>query len=208
MAIVSHMDAEGKCFPSQRTLSELTGLSTPTVNKLINELLEIQVNGQNILRRELIGSGKRQKSLYYIHQGKVTNTDIVDESVIKQPVKAKKFNSRDVAVYWADVYKETFGQGYTFNYGKELAMIKNKLLPNYDEQTLKAVIDIAVKNYREKWASEKYPLPTIPMLCSWLANTAFGLHKQGSDKKEKLEARIETAKAQDDTDRALDLFDI
>ncbi|MEH7117226.1 helix-turn-helix domain-containing protein [Neobacillus vireti] len=209
MAIVSYMDVDGKCFPSQRKLADLTGQSPTTVNKNINEMLEIKFNGQHILRRELVNGSKNKKSIYYIHQGKVTNTDAVDDSVSDlQPVKAKKFNSRDVANYWAEVYKATFGQGYTFNYGKELAMIKNKLIPNYDEQTLKAVIDIAIKNYREKWASEKYPLPTIPMLCSWLANTAFGMYKQGSDKAEKLEKRIETAKAQDDTDRALDLFDI
>lgn len=209
MAIVSYMDVDGKCFPSQRKLADLTGQSPTTVNKNINEMLEITFNGQNILRRELKGTGKRKQSIYYIHQGEITNTDAVIETVEPKAkaVKPKKFNSRDVALYWSEVFKETFGQGYTFNYGKELAMIKNKLLPNYDEETLKAVIDIAIKQYQKNWASNNYPLPTIPMLCSWLANTAFGIHKQGADKADQLETKIETAKAQDDTDRAMSLFD-
>ncbi|UAY71989.1 helix-turn-helix domain-containing protein [Bacillus paralicheniformis] len=210
MAIVSHMDASGKCFPSQRKLAELTGQSPTTVNKNINEMLEITFDGQHILRRELTGGGKRQKSLYYIHQGKVTNTDIVGETVepAKQKEKEKAFNSRDVAIYWGDLYKDTFGTGYVFNYGFELAQIKKKLLPNFDEETLKAVIRIAITQYQQRWASEQYPLPTLPMLTSWLANTAYGIHKQGADKAEQLDTKIETAKAQDDTDRAMSLFNI
>ncbi|ADP32888.1 helix-turn-helix domain-containing protein [Bacillus atrophaeus] len=211
MAIVSHMDASGKCFPSQRKLAELTGQSPTTVNKNINEMLEITFKGQHILRRELTGGGKRQKSIYYIHQGKVTNTDVVDETV--KPVEQKKekvkaFNSRDVANYWGELYKDTFGKGYVFNYGAELTQIKKKLLPNFDEETLKAVIKIAITQYQQRWASEQYPLPTIFMLTSWLANTAYGIHKQGADKAEQLNTKIETAKAQDDTDRAMSLFNI
>jgi len=220
MAIVSYMDVDGKAFPSQRKLADLTGQSPTTVNKNINEMLEITFNGQHILRRELTGAGKRQKSLYYIHKGEVTNTDAVEETAAK-PVKqaanseggrvevtVKKWTSRDVAHYFAGVYEETFGQGYVINYQRELKGIKDKLLPNYDEKTLKGVIDVAVKDYQKRWGSVQYPLPTISMLTSWLANKAFAIYKQGADREQQIEQKIEKAKAQDDTDRALSLFDV
>lgn len=201
MAIVSYMDNNGRAFPSQRKLAELTGVSKNTVNKMINELLEVEVDGQKVLRRELLGKGSRKKSMYYIHAGGVTNT----EDIQTPDEKEKRMNSRDIALYFSDVYKDTFNNGYVVNWGRDLSMIKNKLIPAYeDDETLTAVIDIAVKEYRQKWANDNYPLPTIPMVCTWLANRAYGEYKKRNEKAEKQKERIETAQQQDDTDRALD----
>jgi DNA-binding transcriptional regulator YhcF (GntR family) len=213
LVILSHMDKDGKAFPSQRKLAELSGQSVNTVNKLINELLEIEVDGQKLLRRELVGNGAKKKSMYFIHQGEVTNTDAIKEVKKLTAVEAieaetKTMNSRDVADYFADVYKETFGVGYTFNYGRDLSMIKKKLIPNYADDAIKGLIDVAVKNYKSEWANDNYPLPTVSMLCTWLANTAYGKWKQGAEKVEQFEDRKAKAVEQDDTDRALDLFDI
>lgn len=203
LAIVSFMDTNGKAFPSQRKLAELTGVSKNTVNKLINELLEVEVDGQKVLRREFIGRGARKRSMYFIHAGEVTNT----EDMPMTPVKADRMNSRDVAIYFTEKYQETFGNGYVVNWGRDLAMIKQKLIPTFkDDEVLTGVIDIAVTRYRDQWGNNKYPLPTIPMLCTWLANTAYGIyeqeHKAETDKVE----RIETAEELDDTDKALSLF--
>jgi DNA-binding transcriptional regulator YhcF (GntR family) len=209
LAILSHMDKDGRAFPSQRKLAELTGQSVNTVNKLINELLEIEIDGQRLLRRELVGSGARKRSMYFIHTGEVTNSDAVAElKEQKAKAEAKTMNSRDVADYFNEVYKDTFGQGYTINYSKELGLIKKKLLPNYDDEAIKGIIDIAVRQYKERWANANYPLPTISMLCSWLANKAYGIYMQEKQKAQQLQERMQKAVEQDDTDRALDLFDI
>lgn len=213
LVILSHMDKDGKAFPSQRKLAELSGQSVNTVNKLINDLLEIEINGQRILRRELVGTGSRKRSMYYIHQGRVTGTDAVDivEKKTAQEQKdaeTKQMNSRDIANYFNDVYTDTFGQGYTFNYGRDLGMIKKKLIPAYDDETIKGVIDVAVRQYKGRWANENYPLPTVAMLCTWLANQAFAIYQQDQEKAQKHEERKVKAVEQDDTERAMDLFDI
>lgn len=213
LVILSHMDKEGKAFPSQRKLAELSGQSVNTVNKLINELLEIEVDGQKLLRRELVGTGAKKKSMYFIHQGEVTNTDAI-EAVADLRVKEEiitethTMNSRDIAVYFNDMYTEAYGVGYTFNYGRDLGMIKKKLIGTYDDESLKGLIGVAIKNYKNEWANSNYPLPTVAMLCTWLANTAYGKWKQAEDQVVDQAKKKERAVAQDDTDRALDLFDI
>lgn len=199
LAILAFMDTDGKSFPSQRKLAEMTGQSVNTVNKLINELLEIEFQDKPIIRREMIGDGFRKKSMYYISNGIVTATD-------ENEAELKPMNSKDVALYFADAYKEEYGQGYSINYKTELSLIKNKLLPNFDDEALRGVIDIVIRDYKDRWASRDYPLPTIGMLCSWLANKAYALYTQEQEELTKQTERKETALAQDDTDRALDLF--
>lgn len=63
LIVLSHMDKDGKVYLSQRRLAELSGLSVNTVNKLINELIELEVDGQKLLSRKLIGSGLRIKTM-------------------------------------------------------------------------------------------------------------------------------------------------
>lgn len=213
LVILSHMDKDGKAFPSQRQLAKLSGQSVNTVNKLINELLEMEIDGQRLLRREMVGKGVRKKSMYFIHQGEVTNTDALDaveEMRAEEAVKAEThtMNSRDIANLIQTIYTETFGQGYVFNYGKDLSMIKQKLVGTYDDETMMGVIEYAITNYKQEWANANYPLPTVSMLCTWLANTAYGKWKQEQEKAEQAEHRQQVAVEQDDTDRALDLFDI
>lgn len=209
LAIISYMDADGRSFPSQRKLAELTGQSINTVNKHINELLEIEIDGQKLLKRELVGKGVRKKSMYYISKGEVTNSEAVEAvNEIIETEQKKAMTSRDVAHHFADVYKETFGVGYTINYGRELSMIKNKLLKNYDDEALIGLIEVAVKQYKNSWANANYPLPTISMLCTWLGNTAYGVWKQEQETVAKQSTRLEQAVSQDQTDQALSLFDI
>lgn len=203
LAILSYMDKDGKSFPSQRKLAELTGQSANTVNKLINELLEIEVDGQKVLKRSFIGDGARKRSMYYIHAGEISNT----EDIAAPETEEKRMNSRDVALYFTEVYKSTFDNGYVVNWGRDLALIKKKLISTYeDDETLTGVIDIAVKRYKKLWANENYPLPTISMLCSWLANKAYGIYEQEHAKEKAQAERIARALQQDDTDKALELL--
>lgn len=203
LAILSFMDKDGKSFPSQRKLAELTGQSANTVNKLINELLEIEYDGQKVLKRNLIGEGARKRSMYYIHAGEVSSTE-----AIELPKAATgRMNSRDIALYFADVYKAEFGAGYVVSWGRDLALIKNKIIPAYeDDETITGVIDVAVKRYKKMWGNENYPTPTISMLCSWLANKAHGIYAQEKAKEKAQAERIARALQLDDTDAALEML--
>jgi hypothetical protein len=83
-----------------------------------------------------------------------------------------EYNSRDFIKYWCAKYKEVYKDPYIPNFGREGKLIKTKLLPAYGPERLVRIIDAAVTFYPEKWASPKYPRPTIGILASWLANEA------------------------------------
>lgn len=207
-AIASCMDKEGKAFPSQRKLAEMTGLHHNTVNKLIKDLLDVEFNGSKLLKRELVGTGHnfKKKSVYHISNGIVTATeDVIGDSKPKDELVNPE-SARDFAHYFAYVYEETFGQGYTINYGRDLKLIKDKLLKTYDKETLKAIITIAVEQYADKWANTNYPLPTLAMLSTWLSNEAYGIYKQTVDAKETAARRKTESTASDESDLALDLL--
>lgn len=68
MTIASFIDREGEAFPSQRKIAELTGLSLPTVNRTVNNLLKAEFNGQPLLSREfMLSSSKKKFSVYTLH---------------------------------------------------------------------------------------------------------------------------------------------
>jgi len=210
MVLISCMDEEGKAFPSQRHLAEVTGQSVNTVNKLINELLEVEINGQRLLRRELVGNGTRKRSLYYVTGGEVSNSEEAEvlptEAETVAPEDKKPMNSKDYAFYFCELYEKEYGQGYAINYGRDIKMIKNKLIPAFDEETLLKVIEVSIKKYKSSWGNDKYPLPTIPMLATWVANKAYGEIQQDEANTKKQAEREKVAIEQDDSDKFLDMF--
>ena len=67
LAIASFMDADGNCYPTQRQIAEITGITAPTVNKAVNELLEYKVNGTPIISREFVQQGQFKNSYYTVN---------------------------------------------------------------------------------------------------------------------------------------------
>ncbi|MYL44402.1 winged helix-turn-helix transcriptional regulator [Virgibacillus halodenitrificans] len=51
-ALASFMNDEGECYPTQRQLAEMLGMSKTTVNNTIKKLLAVRVNGKPILTYE------------------------------------------------------------------------------------------------------------------------------------------------------------
>lgn len=229
LGIASFMNTGGECYPTQRQIAEITGLSLTTVNKAISNLLEIQINGMPILDRVLRGTGQRKNSVYTIFDLSPKDVDIedyrdidaidIDDSfeeqkkalvtscnnvvdkfindsagteengfgeVIEPPKRVIK-NSKDIAHYFAEQYKEAYGKSYVINYKRDLGLIKNKLIKNFSIDEIVEIIDLTIKDYPTRWGNSKYPYPTIGMLCSWLCNEVVRalLEQQKTDKKSK-----------------------
>ena len=203
MAIVSHMNDSGQCFPSQERLAELTGVSRATIQRHLQELTEIEYQGQKLLHKQLVGD-KKKKTVYTFSAGEVTNTDLVAEEPVTTGLQ---MNSKDFVFYFADKFREHFGEGHTPNFSREGAVFK-RLLSSYEPHTLKEIIDVVFELYKEKWFKPQYPHPTPYQLSSWLADEAYKIVRDRKEQEQKQAQRLEQAVKQDDTDRALDLFDI
>ena len=179
MAIASYTDNHGQAFPSQRLLADLTGLSLPTVNKIVNKLLKTEINGVPVLLREFEQSGKSKRfSVYSLNTSKSENeksdlkvnfqNDEASEKSVAKPKTAKDFGHM-----FKHLYEQEYGIPYQLNYARELSMIKTKLMKNFTDEQIIEIIEFTIKNYKESWSKDAYPYPTISMLCSWLANTVM-----------------------------------
>lgn len=228
LAIASYMDAEGNCFPTQRQIATITGISTQTVNKAVNELLNYRVNGSPIIAREFVQQGQFKNSYYTIkplsqiaifdgqvkeistesvqnnltapfkksslnktYKTTTNNTNIAEQS--SEPILK---NAKDVAVYFADKYREQYDVNYSTVFRRDVALIKNKLMKDFSIDQIKTMIDVAIEGYDKHWKNRSYPRPTIPMLCSWLGQTALAVaddSKKEFEELQKLTAGSETA---------------
>lgn len=107
LAIASFMDADGNCYPTQRQIAEITGITTPTVNKAVNELLEFKVNGIPIITREFVQNGQFKNSYYTVNPlsqlaifdglVKEIDTEPVKESLIV-PLKNFELNNNQLTI--------------------------------------------------------------------------------------------------------------
>lgn len=203
LAIASYMNINGQCYPTQRQLAEVTGMSLTTINRAINNLLDIKVNGHPVMERVLKGSGSRKSSLYTIFDiAPVENDEPVDPDVVPdkevtqetiEADKPKKKIARDYANYFAEKYKEQYGVSYVINYKRDLALIKNKLMANFEEDMIFKILDVVIEQYKEKWSNRKYPYPSISMVCSWLGNKAVEEILKDSEADAETERLIEMA---------------
>lgn len=201
MAIASFTDIEGEAFPSQRKLAEITGLSLPTVNKLVNRLLEIEINGVPILSRKFEQTKtKRNFSVYSLNTVKGENEESDLKVNFQNSEPAKKRTAKDYSRMFAELYEEEFGVKYIPSYARDMSLIKSKLMANFEDEQILELIEYCVKNYREKWAKPSYPYPTIPMICGWLGNTALQLIKQEKEKEKESEMLEELTSQYVDSD--------
>jgi predicted transcriptional regulator len=175
LAICSFMDEKGECYPTQRQIADICGISKTTVNKAINELLEFEIDGKPLISRKLIKNGSTTYSVYTVNAVEIEGEAIDDKTEETAEDTLFKNNCREVALYFAKVYRETYGVNYSINYKRDLSLIKTKLIGTYTDEQLKKMIDVAVKEYDKRWKKPDFPRPTIPMLVSWLGQQALGV---------------------------------
>lgn len=107
LAIASFMDAEGNCYPTQRQIADITGITAPTVNKAVNELLDFKVNGSPIISREFVQHGQFKNSYYTVNplsqiaifdgQIKEIETESVQKS-LSAPLKKVELNNNHITI--------------------------------------------------------------------------------------------------------------
>jgi hypothetical protein len=190
IALGCYMDSKGECFPSQRELVKKLGISAPTLKKSIEELLNIEINGNPILTRRFTGGGRGKKSVYTIHpisqlsKFKKDSKENKQEEikVVKKTPKKTGFNSHSVLDYFMEKYKETYQDHYSPNFIRDCSLIKTKLVEVYKEEDIKRIIDILFKEYDKRWKKERYPRPTIVALCSFLINECLSIKSQQEEK--------------------------
>ena len=213
MAIASFTDVEGQAFPSQRKLVEVTGLSLPTINKIVNKLLATEINDVPVLAREFEQTiNKRNFSVYTLNKVKQENEEsnlkVVFQETAEGPTveKPKKKTSRDYSNMFKALYEQEYGISYIISYARDNSLIKNKLMGNFTEEEIVELIEFIIKNYRTKWAKPSFPYPTIAMVCGWLGNTAMQMIKEQKDKEKEIEMLEEVA--MENLETSIDVLDL
>jgi len=186
LTIISFTNADGVAFPSQHTIADATGLSVRTVNTVIKELLEVEIDGQKILSREFAPrrqDGGFQSSIYTFYSSGATEVKAEPVETVETPTMPPK----EVITYFCERYEETFGEKYLVSWGREAKLVKEKLSSVLTREEIRGMIDIAVGEYTTRWANGKYLRPSISMLCGWLGNTALALVKEAVVEAKKFE---------------------
>lgn len=203
--LISYMNKNQESYPSQTKIGELIGMSTPTVRKALDDLME-----HGMISR--VKPEGRRNYVYKINFSENlvldTEEDLRDNSkeadgIVPDVVFS---SSRDVADYFAKKFKDVYGYGYTINFGKELSLINNKIMDQFNDEQIKDGIDVAVENYEEVWANDKYSKPTISMLSTWLMTEALNFKDKDIRNQEDLDKAIKEAQESDQSDVFLDLF--
>lgn len=211
LAIASFMDAEGNCYPTQRQISTITGMSTPTVNKAVNALLEFKVNDKPIITRDFVQQGQFKNSYYTVNplsqiaifdglvkEIETTGVDLLkkvalNNSTLNNSLSSKENaepvlfkNSKEVAVYFLEQYQLKYGVQCSISWQRDVSLIKKKLIAVYTQVQIKQMIDTVIADYDSRWAKPSYPRPSISMMCSWLGEQALAISENGEKEFEEL----------------------
>ncbi|MDC3413948.1 helix-turn-helix domain-containing protein [Terrihalobacillus insolitus] len=223
-AIASFANSKGEAFPSQDKLAEMVGYSRKTVNQYIGELRETKIDGEPILVvvQEKTPKGRRNKYVLSPKSGfwfgiVTKSSDNVTESgngvVTKglqeqEPLLTKTNieqenniifdNAKAVLQYFRQQYFNKYHVAYQPNWGRDQAMIKNKLLSNFTDNEIKSIIDVVFKEYDNRWAKPQFPRPTIGQLCSWLPNEALAIAQKQTEENKRIEAESKKYEMNDD----------
>lgn len=216
-SIAAFVDSNGRAFPSQDKIADMTGYSRKTINSTLKELRDTKIDGEPILKitQEKSANGRRNvyvlspKCGFTFGKNGVTNTDNDvtndDRGVVtpglqeqeprfnniqleQEPKEIVFDNAKSVVDYFRQKYYETYNTQYSTNWKREPAMIKNKLLSTFTDSEIKAMVDTVFAEYERQWANVKFPRPTIGQLTTWLGNKALAMSQEKAKASEQVEA--------------------
>lgn len=106
-------------------------------------------------------------------------------------------NPKEVLEYYQQKYFEYYGVAYSPNYGRDIKLIKSKLMSVFTDEEIKLILDVAFREYSRRWETPKYKRVSIGALCSWIANEALTIAQKESQE----------AKRAQEAERKYDLTD-
>lgn len=113
-------------------------------------------------------------------------------------------NAKQVLEYFQKKYFESYNVAYSPNYARDASMIKSKLMKSFTSNEIKMIIDVAFRDYEDRWANAKYNRVTLGALCSWLGNEALAIAMKDVDTARKIEQAKEEHDLSEDQWEALD----
>lgn len=178
LTIISFSNVEGSCFPSQAKIAEISDVSKTTVNKAIKKLVEVEIEGELLLKRDIIGK-IRKKSVY---------------SVAKEVGELDgKMSPKRVIEIFCEAFEKEYNTSYNVVWQRDIHLVKTKLLKNYTDKEVITIIETVMAEYKKRWSKPQYPTPTIPATCGWLSTQAMviakGTHKTSINNPEKFEVK-------------------
>lgn len=203
LVLASYMNRQAVSYPSQQLIADSIGMAVSTVRKALDDLID----GGHIVERE--HNGKKIYQLTNASSGAyVLEEDSDEQEKLAEEVMPKVIftNSKDVATYFAKVYEETYNLPYTINFGRDLSLIKQKLLGTYSNIQIQTAIDTGVKEYANEWHNPNFPRPTISILATWLVNEALTFNQVDEEGSQQLVDKTSMAEQDDMSDIAVDLF--
>lgn len=193
-AILSYCDTHGEAFPSQRTISEITGISLPTVNKAVQKLLETKIDGKYLINRELLDSNTVGKFSRYVID---MDVEVEQESVIEINTPKRQLKTPDVVIqqlkekqvqkglshtdlvnYFKALHELKYGGTYIVNYTTDSPLVKNKFMKSMSDQEIMKMFEYIIDNYERHWFTSKFKYPTLRGVISWIGNDALQKMKQ------------------------------
>lgn len=195
LVIASYMNEKGECYPTQVQLAERLGVHRNSVNKYVNNLLDIRVNGKPVITREIVNQGRGRVSSYYkiqplsqiaIFDGEVSEIETVVEKEEPKPEPVARLKTGEILAMFREKYHETYGVQYNPAYGRDNMQLK-KLVETYNDEQIRKIIDIGIGEYDKRWKSAKFPRPSVGAISTWVANHVMEIADQYEEQDRKFE---------------------
>lgn len=104
-----------------------------------------------------------------------TGTDTNKNQHNQNNEKEIKEGPKDVVAYFYGKYREVYSVTAPTSWGRDVKLVKDKLIPRYSVAELREIIDVAIEDYDDRWKSSKFQRPTIGALASFIAEQAAQL---------------------------------
>ena len=68
LVLATYMDADGRCYPNQRTIAERLGVSRETANRRIAKLIRYRWRDQPVVTAEKVRNGAWENTVYTVKE--------------------------------------------------------------------------------------------------------------------------------------------
>ena len=85
------------------------------------------------------------------------NNDNNEDTVANDNSETIAFSTpKDVITYFCTKYLEQYKISYSVNWGRDVSLVKNKLMKHFMPDEIKAIIDTVFTEYDRRWKTQKY----------------------------------------------------